>query len=171
MLKAFSRGLLVVTLWVTLFIYWSGMASFSWFLKGDVTTRGSFLISYFKVFLHTVVIGWTETWSQFFWLVEGSMCLLRGAVACCVDRVRDVFVTGFLISNFFSHLSHDPDSFLLPGSVLVSFSLLFSNGPKYWILIHPKVLWFSKQLIWSIDQLLHIVFFIFKIIHKLNKNL
>jgi len=114
------------------------------------------LIGRFKDFLHYAVIGWTPL-PQFFWLNEGLMCLLRGVTACCLSLVCVVAlsVTGFLIS-FYSFqygltlylFSGNPDSSLLSGSVLISLSLLFSDGPTKWILLRLEVLRSCKQLFW-----------------------
>jgi len=62
----------------------------------------SFLIGSFKVSIHWGVIGWMGPWPQFHWLVEVSMCLLKGVVSNCLECVRMilVFVTDFPISFF-----------------------------------------------------------------------
>jgi len=59
---------------------------------------GLILISSSKAFVHCVMLGKTEPWPHFFWLVEVSM----GLAACCTEYICPLvlFVTEFLITFF-----------------------------------------------------------------------
>jgi len=125
----------------------------SWFNEGGVTTWWSHFwlsVSLFRDWLN-------GTRPPFFWLVKNLIYLHRGMVACLLEFFCAIFVfiTGFLISSYsfqdgvtLYFFLHDPESFILLGSVLVPFSLIFVHSPKYLILLCSEVLWLCNQTFW-----------------------